>query len=207
MKRFNEEFKTSLYETIKDIENNSLVEVVSIIKAQSGKYRDVSLWFGLAVLLVFYTFFMFAPIDFYVSVIYLFTILSFFVGYFFLELVPSLKRKFINQKKLEKSAEIYARAIFQKGGIRFTKDKIGVLIYVSLFEKKVTIIADRGAETYVPDEEWTNIKSGFQNIFDKSSITTAFIEELSNCKAIFSQYIPPIENDINELPDDLEVEL
>ncbi len=207
MKRFNEEFKTSLYETIEDIENNSLVEVVSIIKSQSGRYRDISLWFGLAFLFVFYTFFMFAPIEFDVYLIYVFTILSFFVGYFLSELVPVIKSKFIKQKKLEKNSEIYARAIFQKGGIRFTNDKIGVLIYVSLFEKKVIILADRGAETAVPDEEWTKIKSGFQNIYNKSSITNAFIEELKNCKPIFSQYIPPIENDINELPDDLEVDL
>ncbi len=207
MKRFNKDFKMSLYKTIGDIENNSLVEVVTIIKAQSGNYRAVSLRAGIILLFVFYTFFMFSPFEFDVYLIYFFTIFSFLLGYAFFELILPVKRFFIKEKIFNKNVDIYGRAIFQKGGIRFTNDKIGVLIFLSLFEKKVKIIADRGAETSVPDEEWIKIKYGFQTIFDKSDIPSAFIEELKKCKIIFAKYIPPIENDINELPDDLEIEL
>lgn len=207
MKRFDNDFKTSLYKTIEDIENNSLVEVVAIIKAKSHDYRDVSLWCGFVFLFVFYTFFMFSPIDFDVYLIYFLTIFSFFAGYFLSELFLPLKQIFIKEKRFERNVEIYGRAIFQKGGIRFTNEKIGVLIFVSLFEKRVEIFADRGAETSVPDEDWKKIKSGFQTIFEKNNISVAFIEELKKCKDVFSAYIPPIENDINELPDDLEVDL
>ncbi|RLD79591.1 MAG: hypothetical protein DRJ10_08615, partial [Bacteroidetes bacterium] len=39
MNRFNETFRTKLFETIELIENNSLIEMVVIIKPQSGRYR------------------------------------------------------------------------------------------------------------------------------------------------------------------------
>ncbi len=207
MKRFNEDFKSKLYDTIEDIENNSLVEIVAIIKSKSGIYRDISLWFAIAVMFVASSFFMFSPIIFDVYMIYVFSFLIFILAYLFSELFKSLKRLFIKDKRMTRNIDIYARAIFQKGGIRFTQEKIGVLIYVSLFEKKVKLIGDRGAFTLVPNELWKEMKKDFNSIFDKDDVPAAFIKELQKTKEIFAEFIFPIENDINELPDDLEVEL
>ncbi len=207
MKRFNEDFKSKLYETIEDIENNSLVEIVSIIKSKSGNYRDVSLWIASAAMFLTDSWLMFSKFEVDVYYIYLITIVSFVLFYLFAELIKPLKRLFVRKKRMKRNTEIYGRAIFQKGGIRFTNEKIGVLFYLSLFEKQVFIIPDRGALTAVPDEEWQKMNVGFQNIFKESNIPDAFINELKKSKTIFAKYILPIENDINELPDDLEVDL
>lgn len=207
MKRFNEEFKSKLYETIEDIENNSLVEIVAVVKAKSGNYRDVSLWFALVVMFLTSSFFMFSPIVFNPYFMYIFTFLAFIFAYLISELIKGLKRLFIKKSRLIRNTDIYTRAIFQKGGIRFTNEKIGVLIYVSLFERKVKILADRGAFTLVPNELWWQMKVDFNSIFKADNVADAFIEELKKTKAIFSEFILPVENDINELPDDLEVEL
>lgn len=207
MKRFNENFKSNLYKTIEDIENNSLVEVVSIIKSKSGNYRDVSLWIASVAMFLTASWLMFSKFEVNVYYIYLITIVSFVIFYLLAELIKPLMRIFVNKKRMKRNVEIHGRAIFQKGGIRFTNAGIGVLFYMSLFEKQVFIIPDRGALTAVPDEEWQKIKSDFQNIFKENDIPEAFIRELKKCKEIFAKYILPVENDINELPDDLEVEL
>ncbi|MEA2042736.1 MAG: TPM domain-containing protein [Bacteroidota bacterium] len=207
MKKFNEEFKKNLYETIEDIENHSLTEAVAVVKSESGDYKNVSLWFAFAVMALLYTFFMFAPVEFNVYVIYLVSLFSFPLSYFIVEFLPVFKRLLVPNTKLHKQAEIYARAVFQKGGIRFTQERIGVLFYVSLFEKSVVIVADRGAETAVPAEDWERMKMGFTSIFSASNPAEAFIEKLQETKPVFAENIPPVENDINELPDDLEVEL
>ncbi len=207
MKRFNEDFKSKLYETIEDIENNSLVEIVSIIKAKSGNYRDISLWVASAFMFFTASWLMFSKFEVGVYYIYLITVVSFIIFYLLTELFKPFKRLFISKKRLARNVEIYGRAIFQKGGIRFTNERIGVLIYLSLFEKQVFILPDRGALTSVPDEEWQEMNKRFQTIFSQKNLAEAFIIELKKCKDIFSEYILPIENDINELPDDLEVDL
>lgn len=207
MKRFDEKFKSNLYETIEDIENNSLVEVVSIIRSKSGNYRDISLWIASVAMFVTASWLMFSKFEVNVYYIYLITIVSFVIFYLIAELIKPLKRLFVKKKRIKKNVEIYGRAIFQKGGIRFTNARIGVLFYMSLFEKQVFIIPDRGALTAVPDEDWQKIKTDFNNIFTEKDIPEAFIRELKKCKEIFAKYILPIENDINELPDDLEVDL
>ena len=124
MKKFTEKFKTELYQTIEDIENNSQVEVVAIIKPEAGKYRDTSYIAGAIVLFFTFTFFMYSPWVFDVYLIYFLTIISFFVGFGLVEFIPPIKRLFIRKKKLNRNVEIYSRAIFQKGGIRHTKEKI-----------------------------------------------------------------------------------
>jgi putative membrane protein len=207
MKQFNDDFKSKLYETIEDIENNSLVEIVAIFKSQSGKYQDISLWFGVALMFLAATFFMFSPIEFDVYLIYLMTFFSFIVAYFLAELIKPIKKTFLSHKRKNKNVDIYARAVFQKGGIRFTDDRIGVLVYVSMFERDVRIIADRGAESLVPDELWKQMDHNFNTIFKQGNVPDAFIKELKQTKHIFAEYILPVENDINELPDDLEVEI
>jgi len=207
MKRFNEDFRTRLYDTIKDIEDNSLVEIVVLIKAQSGSYRDIPVWAGMIVSFIVYTFFMFSPIDFDVYLIYAFTLLSFPLVYTLFTSLPELKSKFAKRKRMDRNVEINARAIFQKGGVRFTNERIGTLVYCSLFEKKVYVLPDRGAKNAVPEEDWKKINVDFQSIFEQNDLPDALLKSLANCKPVFSEFIPPVENDINELPDNMDVEL
>jgi len=207
MKKFNEDFKTELYQTIEEIEDNSLVEVVTVIKSQSGRYIDISFAAGTVFMFLVYTYFMFAPTIYNVYLIYFLSIISFFIGFSVVEFIAPIKRILVSKKRKNKQVEVFARASFQKGGIRHTSEKVGILIYLSLFEKNVFIIADRGAETALPGDEWMKIRVGFQAIFSTQNIATEFIEQLKACKTVFSEYIPSTEDDVNELPDDLDVDL
>ena len=207
MKQFNEDFRTKLYETIAKIENNSLVEIVVIIKPSSGKYRDIPVWSGIIISFLLFTFFMFSAFEFDMFLIYAFVILSFFFVYALVAATSFIQKLIVKKARKARNVEINARAVFQKGGIRFTKERIGVLFYVSLFEKMVCIIPDRGAESAVPLEDWDRMKNDFQQIFKTDNPASTLLEMLNKQKSFFSKYIPPVENDINELPDDLDVEL
>lgn len=207
MKRFNEDFRTNLYDTIKKIEDSSLVEIVVIIKPASGKYRDIPVWSGLVFAFLLYTFFMFSPIEFDVYLIYIFTILSFIAIYLLVSATSFVQKMFVNKARKNRNVEIKARAIFQKGGIGFTKKQTGVLFYISLLEKSVFILPDRGAERAVPIEEWQNMNTDFHKIFTDTDIADELLKKLNIWQPVFAKYIPPVENDVNELSDDLEVDL
>lgn len=207
MNRFKETFRTKLYETIEFIENNSLIEMVVIIKPQSGRYRDIPVWNGIIFSFLLYTFFMFSPFEFGVYMIYGMTILSFFFVYGLFSISNLLRSFFTKKTRMTRNVEINARAIFQKGGVRFTEERIGTLVYVSLYEKLVFVLPDRGAENAIPVDEWKEIKQDFQSIFDSSDVPGELINKLNKWQPVFAKYIPPVENDINELPDDMNVEL
>ncbi|MBN2893215.1 MAG: hypothetical protein JXL97_15195 [Bacteroidales bacterium] len=207
MKQFNEDFKIKLYQNISDIENNSLVEIVAIVRQQSDHYKDIGLMIASILTGIAYTIMILLPFDINPYLIYVITIALFFFAFFVTMSIPSILRIFIPKKRINKSVEIMARAIFQKGGIRFTEERIGVLFFVSYLEKKVFIIADRGAQMAVPQEEWDEIQSQFNACFNDLLVAENILKTLSNTKDIFNKYIPPVENDINELPDNLEVNI
>ena len=207
MNFFSEDFKNNLYETIEDIENNSLVEIVGIVRQQSEKYRDVGLLFAAITTAILYTVLIIIPATINPYLIYLSTIVFYLIAYFGIMAAPSFLRLFICSKRQNKAVELMSRAVFQKGGIRHTQEKIGVLFFVSILEKKVKIIADRGAEMSVPLEEWEKIQAQFDKTFDSSDAQNNFLKSLTSTKEIFSKYIPPVEDDINELPDNLKVDL
>ncbi len=207
MKHFTEDFQTALWDTIAEIEQQSCVEIVVIFRPNSAAYPDALWAWGTAFAFSAFTFLMFSPMIFGDYLVYAGPICAFFVGWLLASKFPLMRRVVISRARQRRAVDILARALFQKGGIRHTSAKIGVLIYGSVFEKQVRVLPDRGAATSVPPEEWQRIDAGFQRVFASRKPDEAFLAHLKSCQPTFSQYLPPVENDINELPDNLEVTL
>jgi len=122
MKRFNEAFRTKLYDTIKEIEDNSLIEIVVLIKPQSGFYRDIAAWTGVVFSFVLYSFFMFSPLNFDVYLIYAFTVLSFFAIYFLVMTFPQIVFKLIPAKRKNQCGD-YGQGAVSKRRLAVYKSK------------------------------------------------------------------------------------
>ncbi|MEA3452715.1 MAG: TPM domain-containing protein [Bacteroidota bacterium] len=207
MRTNNEDFKTKLYLAIESIEKNSSVEIVAMIKPQSDKYKDISFASGIIILFLTYSFFIYSPTVYNDYLIYFTTIFSFFITYGIVDFITPLKRLLLSKKRKKKNVEIYARAYFQKAKIRHTTEKTGILIYISILEKETFIIADKEVEISIPSEEWDRLNNNFNNIFTQKDFYSKIIENLNNCLTIFSEYIPSKEDDINELPDNMDIDL
>ncbi|WP_019866870.1 hypothetical protein [Methylovulum miyakonense] len=200
------ELQTQLWETIKHIEKNSHIEMVVVLRPRSADYRDIAWVWGVFGAWLGFTYVMFAPEYFSDDIVYATPIAAFLSG-FALAHFPLLTRLSIKKARLEKSVVTMARAIFQKGGIQHTQAKIGVLVYVSWLEKRVVLLADKGAEMALPVSEWKTLHADFQGIFHERKPLDALITQLEKSQPVFSRHLPPIANDINELPDDLDVDL
>ncbi len=207
MKYFDSTFQTNIQEVIAELENESLAEIVVIAKPRSSEYSSTPVWWGVIFSLVAFTFMTFTHLVVDYDLFYSATVLAFFVGMILPLAIKPLMVLFLPKSKQNRQVEIMARALFQKAGIRHTQDEIGVLFYISALEKQVFILPDRGAETEIPAEEWERMQLKFDAIFDAENPAQQFIAELRNAIPTFNAYIPPVENDINELPDDLEVYL
>ncbi len=200
------EFQTRLWDAVRAIEQDSQVEVVVVIRSRSEDYRDIALVWGILGALLSFTYIMFSPDLFEDWLVYCTPVLGFAIGYA-LAHWPWITRLGVGKQRLQKSVEIMARALFQKAGIRHTQAKIGVLVYCSWLEKSVYILPDRGAEMALPAEEWQRLRAEFQAIFISRKPTEALIAQLHNVQPLFNRYLPRLANDINELPDAMEIDL
>ena len=75
----------------------------------------------------------------------------------FLKLFPSAKRYFITKSAINHYTLLSAESIFLKEGIFQTKERTGILIYISLLEHKVRIIADQGIHSKLVDSDYAEM--------------------------------------------------
>lgn len=68
-----------------------------------------------------------------------------------------LKRLFISQREIDEEVEEAAITGFYREGLYRTRDETGVLIFISVFEHKVRILADRGINEKVEQGWWDDV--------------------------------------------------
>ena len=207
MRNFNNaDYQAQLATKIAELEQASQIEVVVLIKNKSANYEDVPMGLGAIFLLLAFSILFFVEAEIEVYLIYFVSLLAFAFGVL-LGLIPIIQQLLTGKKRKARNVEIMARALFQKGGLHHTSTKIGTLIYFSLLEKMAYILPDRGAKMAIPAEEWQKLNQQFQAVFNAKKPNQALLLALENCKETFKLYIPALENNVNELPDDLKVDL
>ena len=207
MKRFDEKFRTKLYEGVAEIENNSQTEAVVIIKKASGSYTPYAFVAASILCFVVFTFFMISVLLFNTYFMYGFTVLVFGAALACFSFLPALQRIIVPKKIRRKNVEIYGRAIFQKGMIYNTMEHTGFLVYCSVTEKESVFVPDHGLELLIDDVDMAKLKELFENVFDSADVPAQILKAMHESVPIFAKYFPHREDDINELPDDLDVDL
>ncbi|MFM8332419.1 MAG: hypothetical protein ACKN9T_12085 [Candidatus Methylumidiphilus sp.] len=207
LKHLNANFRADIGRAIAEVERQSHAELVVVVKPQADGYSQYPLAVGSALAFTALSYFRFSPDTFDDWMIYGGTIAAFVLGAVLVGGIPAVLRRLVGRKRMEKSTEILARAYFQKGGVHRTQDHIGVLIFVAVLERQVAVIADWGVESAIPPGEWAKIRQGFNGIFKAKQPTLALMAQLQALPVVFSQYVPQIESDINELPDQLDIDL
>ncbi len=207
LKHFNDRFRADAGRAIARLESQSHVELVLIVKEQAGSYAQYPLGAGIALAFAALTYFRFAPDLFDEWIIYAGTVAAFVLGAVAVGGLHGWLRLLAGQKRLAKATEIMARAYFQKGGIHHTRDKTGVLVFVALLERQVALIPDRGVELALPPGLWDTLREDFNAIFQAKNPAAELLAKLDNLATVFSQYIPQVGDDTNELPDNLEIDL
>lgn len=206
-KIFNETFQARLYEAVQAIEKESDAEIVTLVYSHSNSYNAISLTVAAAATYITYSALMFTPALITDFTLYIVPILVFVAVFLGVDKIHFIKQFFIPKKLKQKSVEIYGRALFQKAGIHHTERHTGLLIFVSLLEKCVYLVPDRGIYNALKPEDWQVIQSYFDNIFINNEIENNLISALDKSKAIFALQLPILPDDINELPDFMEISL
>lgn len=125
---------------------------------------------------------------------------------FWLANIPAIDRLVV--PKAYRSLAVYRRALrhFTESGVYDTKEQSGILIFVSLLEREVRIIADRGICSKIEQSKWDAIASQLAAGFAKgSSSEKALIHAVEQCGELLARHFPPLKENPNELHDSLEI--
>lgn len=130
--------------------------------------------------------------------------LGFFVVLFiaFHEIVKRtywLKRWFISQREIDEEVEEAAVTSFFTEGLYRSRDETGVLVFISVFEHKVWILADRGINEKVPEGQWKDIVALIVDGIKRKRQAESICEAVKKIGAILQEHFPIKPDDTNEL--------
>ncbi len=84
-----------------------------------------------------------------------------------------------------------------------TNKRSGVMLFISLAERHVEIIADKGINDKVLPNEWVRIVDTVVADVQADKVQDAFLNAIRACGTVLVQHFPETRNDVNELDDNL----
>ena len=96
-----------------------------------------------------------------------------------------------------------AVALFRIGAERRTRGRTGVLIYLSLAERRAEIVADAAIHCQVADEVWGEAMALLIAAVRDGRAGDGLVAAVEAVGRVLAAHFPREENDVNELPDRL----
>jgi putative membrane protein len=127
------------------------------------------------------------------------------VGFALAGLFPDLSRHFVSERRATEAAEEQAVQEFHRQGLRETRDRTGILIFVSLFERRVVVVGDAGIHAKVGDEHWQKTRDAILAGIARGKLADGIVEGVRACGAELAEHFPDRPENGNELPDRLIV--
>ena len=153
-KRYDDEASQRLMVAIRDVESRSCAELVLEIHARAGSYAHADARFG--ALLAFLSLFaiLFLPVVFPVGAILVDAIIFFAIGHFISSRSATVRHLMTSSRERDQSVRTKAGSLFYERGMANTMAETGLLFFVSLLERRMELVADRGLLRLVPPEQW-----------------------------------------------------
>jgi putative membrane protein len=190
----------TLAQCVKEIEKDTDAELVIVVRARSGNYRHADYLFGALVALAGLLFLLFLPFDFHQYWVPIDVAALFVIGAYLCSRSRAIRRLLTTKKFRAEAVRAGAAAMFYEAGIANTNAEMGVLIYLSLLERRLELIADRGVLKAMPPLEWNRSLSELIAVGRRPELQT-FLKALGDLGGLLAKHLPATGENPNELPD------
>lgn len=109
------------------------------------------------------------------------------------------KRWFSPRTRIAEAVHLFALASFTEQGLHYTKNHTGILLFVSLLEHRVEVLADRGINEKVDAGTWDEIVATLGAGLKSGTACDAFCQAIERCGAILAAHFPRQADDKDEL--------
>ncbi len=216
-KRFSEEDLQRIKAAVKHAEENISGEIVPVFVERSGDYSIANYkgsLIGAALAFIFMIILDRYILDDAVNTLYYDPVFILFVVIFggvlgaavphFLEIV---KRFLISQRYLDVVTHQRAETVFLEEEVFNTRQRTGIMIFVSFFEHEVIVMADRGISGVVEQKHWDKIVADLVVHIRNGKIVDGLEAGIKSCgELLLEKGFVKTADDVNELRDDLRIE-
>jgi putative membrane protein len=99
------------------------------------------------------------------------------------------------------SARVHERALrqFMESGVASTRERTGILIFVSLLDRRVVLLADRGINEKLPEGSWHSIVKRLTEAIRHKQVLSGLCAAIDECGALLAEHFPAGEDNPDEL--------
>lgn len=124
------------------------------------------------------------------------------LGYLLAVTIPKVRRALIDQEVIEQRVRSRARQVFLGEEVFNTRDRTGILLYLSLFERRLEVVADTGIVAAVPQAAWDGVGEGLIAAVRSGRAGDGLVLAVGACGRILAQHrVDRRADDANELVD------
>jgi putative membrane protein len=190
---------------IESIEAVSGVEIVVAVRRRSHTYRHANVTIGMLVAFAGLAAMLFSRATFGLASILIDPFIVGLIAGGIVELLPGIKR--VLTPRLQRSMHVHraARATFVERGVHATRDRVGLLVYISWLEQQVALVPDLGLARLVPADELARMEHALTAAMSGGGAQVATV--LERFAGELHAAVPAGENDINELSNSIDSDL
>jgi putative membrane protein len=202
MHKFTDAERQQITTAIQAAEKRTSGEFVAVVARASDAYLAMALLWaaGLALILP-------APLLLFSHLryldIYQLQAVAFILLVLAFEFLPGLHMALVPKRLRHARASRLAHAQFYEQGVQLTRGHSGVLLFVSMAERYVEIVADKGIHEKIGEARWQEIVDGFVTKVQAGDITGGFTSAIAACGEAMAQHYPAQPEDTDELSDGL----
>jgi len=184
----------AITEAIHELERCSCAEVVVEIRARSGSYahadaRFASLLAFVALLVLLFSPWPFAPGWVAIDVAIVWIAANFIRS-------DAARRLMTTSREREAQMRVLAASVFHDRGVANTAEEMGVLVYLSVMERRIEMLADRGVLEAVPVLEWNRIVAEARG---RDATPETLADVVRALTPLLERHLPVREGDVDEL--------
>ncbi len=127
-------------------------------------------------------------------------------GFFAVRFIPPLRRLMTAPETIDRRVGQRAAEAFLEEEVFRTRDRTGILLFLSLFERRVLVLADEGINAQVAPEEWQGLCDQLAAGVRAGSPGAALVAAIDQCGELLRQRgVDARADDQNELRDELRL--
>jgi len=203
---FAAEEKERLKVTTLEVESRTIGEIVVMVVDRSDRYFEAEVsggvLLGSLLSLILTLLFFHSSIWSYIPLSFLF----FFPCRILFQRIDVLKRLFIGIGRREEAVRLRAERGFFEKGLYKTKKNTGVLFFLSLLERKVWVLADKGIYEKMDQETLNRFAHEVSRGIKEGRACEALSQAIQEIGELLSRYFPITPDDTDELPNAVLIE-
>jgi putative membrane protein len=187
---FSKEQKEKIRQAVRAAEGSTRADIAIMLVDESDRYREAELTgalsFSALVALVLSMALHQPTIWFYIPVtaVLLFPFLRLF------KVFPHMKLAFLHRRRVEEAVRERAVYAFFQKGVHETDEQTGILIFISLLERKVWILADKGIHGKIADDFLRTLAFDVATGIKEDRALEALCSVIEKCGAELARYFP-----------------